>query len=145
MADGAARWPCMRSATRPSGLMFNKGPCYPDNQGGKGHNVTADVLPDGRYAILVSDTRPGDVFLSKSLDGPWEYQSAIKVDANGFSAARTTANLSLVVRPDGNFLIAPRFGAMLLSTGGITGPYKVQGPSVYPNVPGAQRANSKIR
>jgi hypothetical protein len=123
----------------PIGPYVDKGPCYPDNQGGKGHNVTADVLPDGRYAILVSDTRPGDVFLSKSLDGPWEYQSAIKVDANGFSAARTTANLSLVVRPDGNFLIAPRSGAMLLSTGGITGPYKVQGPSVYPNVPGAPK------
>ena len=63
----------------------------------------AVAMPDGRYAILVSDTRPGDFFVSKSLDGPWEYQGPIKVDANGFSAARTTANLSIIVRPDNNF------------------------------------------
>jgi len=27
--------------------------------GGKGHNVTALVLPDGRYAVVISETRPG--------------------------------------------------------------------------------------
>ena len=91
-----------------TGPYVDKGLCWPDNQGGKGHNVTAVAMPDGRYAILVSDTRPGDFFVSKSLDGPWEYQGPIKVDANGFSAARTTANLSIIVRPDNNFLIAPR-------------------------------------
>ena len=53
----------------PIGPYADKGLCWPDNQGGKGHNVTALVLPDGRYAVVVSETRPGDVFVSKSLDG----------------------------------------------------------------------------
>lgn len=52
------------------GPYVDQGACWPDNQGGKGHNVTALVLPDGRYAVVVSETRPGDVFVSKSLDGP---------------------------------------------------------------------------
>ncbi len=126
---------------KPAGPYIDKGICWPDNQNGKGHNVTAAVLPDGRYAILVSDTRPGDVFISSSLDGPWAYQGSIQVDANGFSARGTTANLSFLVRPDGSFLIAPRSGAMMLSTNGITGPYKVQGPSIFPNTPGLPNIN----
>jgi len=39
------------------GPYIDKGLCWPDNQGGKGHNVTALVLPDGRYAVVVSETR----------------------------------------------------------------------------------------
>jgi hypothetical protein len=121
---------------KPTGPYVDKGICYPDNQSGKGHNVTATVMPDGRYAIIVSDTRPGDVFVSSSLDGPWTYQGTIQVDANGFDASGTTKNLSLVIRADGSYLMATRFGAMMLSTTGIMGPYKVQGPSVYQNVAG---------
>jgi hypothetical protein len=125
----------------PAGPYIDKGICWPDNQGGKGHNVTAAVLPDGRYAILVSDTRPGDVFTSSSLDGPWAYQGPIQVDANGFNARSTTANLSFLVRPDGSYLIVPRSGAIMLSTNGITGPYKIQGPSVFQNTPGLPNIN----
>ena len=117
--------------------------CWPDNEGGKGHNVTAVELLDSSYAIIVSDTRPGDVFTSKSLDGPWAYQGSIKVDANGFSASGTTANLSIIVRPDGRYLIAPRSGAMMLSTTGIMGPYKVQGTSVYPNIAGLDNSTAE--
>ena len=60
-------------ADRVTGPYVDKGLLWPDNHGGKGHNVTALVLPDGRYAVVVSETRPGDVFVSKSLDGPWEH------------------------------------------------------------------------
>jgi hypothetical protein len=56
------------------GPYIDKGLCWPDNEGGKGHNVTALFLPDGRYAIVVSETRPGDVFVSHSPDGPWTHQ-----------------------------------------------------------------------
>ena len=51
------------------GPYVDKGLCWPDNLEGKGHNVTALVLPDGRYAVVVSETRPGEVFVSSSLDG----------------------------------------------------------------------------
>ena len=59
-------------SANPIGPYIDMGLAWPDNQGGKGHNVTALVLPDKSYAVVVSETRPGDVFVSKSLDGPWE-------------------------------------------------------------------------
>ncbi len=46
------------------------------------------------------------------------------------------SNVSIMVRPDGNFIIVPRSGAILISKNGILGPYAVQGPSVYPKIDG---------
>ncbi len=118
------------------GPYVDKGLCWPDSQGGKGHNVTALVLPDGRYAVVVSETRPGDVFVSKSLDGPWEHLGAIQVDPNGFNPRDARmSNVAVLVRPDGKFEIVPRSGAIWISDAGILGPYKLQGPSIYPGLP----------
>jgi hypothetical protein len=128
---------------KPTGPYVDKGLCWPDNQGGKGHNVTAVVMADGRYAILVSDTRPGDIFISSSLDGPWVYQGAIKIDANGFSTSATTANLSIIVRPDGNYMIVPRSGVIMISTSGIMGPYKIQCACVYPTIAGLSSSGAE--
>jgi hypothetical protein len=122
------------------GPYEDKGLLWPDNQGGKGHNVTALVMPDGRYAVVVSETRPGDVFVSKSLDGPWEQLGSITVDPNGFGPARMS-NISIMVRPDGDYMIVPRSGAIWISKSGILGPYKIQGPSVYPSVAGLPLRN----
>ena len=115
------------------GPYVDKGLCWPDNQDGKGHNVTALVLPDGRYAIVVSDTRPGDIFVSKSLEGPWEQLGTIKVADSKFYVGRK--NLSIIVRPDGDFEMVSDSGVISISKSGILGPYIVQGPSVFPNVP----------
>jgi hypothetical protein len=46
-----------------------------------------------------------------------------------------------MVRPDGDFEIVPRSGAILISKHGILGPYTVQGPSVYPKVAGLPLRN----
>ena len=118
------------------GPYLDKGLCWPDSQGGKGHNVTALTLPDGRYAVVVSETRPGDVFVSKSLDGPWEHLGSIKVATNDFSKFGRMSNVSVMLRPDGDFMIVARSGAIWLSKTGILGPYIVQGPSVYPTAKG---------
>jgi hypothetical protein len=123
------------------GPYVDKGLCWPENQSGKGHNVTALVLPDGRYAVLLADTRPGDVFISKSLDGPWEFQGQIKIDANGYNTRATRANLSIIVRPDGSFMIVPRSGVIMISTNGVMGPYQIQGPSVFAGMPEIPRQN----
>jgi hypothetical protein len=123
------------------GPYIDKGLCWPENQGGKGHNVTALVLPDGRYAVVVSETRPGDVFVSKSLDGPWDFLGSIRVATNAFGRAGRMSNVSIMVRPDGDFMIVPRSGAILLSKDGILGPYTVQGPSIYPQIPGLPLRN----
>jgi hypothetical protein len=83
------------------------------------------------------------VFISSSLDGPWVYQGAIKIDANGFSTSGTTANLSIVVRPDGNYMIVPRSGVIMISTTGIMGPYKIQCACVYPTIAGLSSSGAE--
>ncbi|HEY3757532.1 MAG TPA: hypothetical protein VGL42_15370 [Opitutaceae bacterium] len=119
------------------GPYVDQGPCWPEDQGGKGHNVTALVLPDGRYAIVVSETRPGDVFVSRSLDGPWKRLGSIRVDTDKWRAS----NYSILVRPDGDFEIVPRSGQILISHSGVLGPYRIMGPSIYPAVAGLSLEN----
>jgi hypothetical protein len=114
------------------GPYLDQGLCWPDNQGGKGHNVTALVLADGRYAVVVSETRPGDVFVSQSLDGPWQHLGSMKVATNEFSRLGRMSNVAVMLRPDGDFMVVARSGAIWLSKTGILGPYTVQGPGVYP-------------
>jgi hypothetical protein len=126
----------------PIGPYTDKGLAWPGNQGGKGHNVTALVLPDGRYAVVVSETRPGDVFVSRSVDGPWEQLGSIQVDPTGVEGRESRmSNVSVMVRPDGKFEIVARSGAIMLSTDGISGPYKLQGHSIYPKIPGLPTKN----
>ncbi len=97
------------------GPYIDKGLVWPDvikGVAGRGHNVTALVLPDGRYAVLISETRPGSIYISKSLDGPWEFQGPITFTTNEFSGngRRLGSNMSIMVRPDGGFEIVQRSG-----------------------------------
>jgi len=119
---------------KAAGPYMDKGLCWPDNQGGKGHNVTALVLPDGRYAVVISETRPGEIFVSDSLDGPWKHLGLIKVAQNEYSKLGRMSNVSIMVRPDGDFMIVPRSGVILISKDGPLGPYVVQGTSIYPDI-----------
>ena len=119
------------------GPYVDQGICYPDNQGGKGHNVTAIAMSDGRYGIVVSDTRPGDLFLSSSVEGPWAFQGHIPIDSNGHTTTRLTDNMSIMQRPDGRYMIVPLGGFVMISDTGITGPYKVVTDNIFPqNVAG---------
>jgi hypothetical protein len=113
------------------GPYVDKGLVWPDNQGGKGHNVTGLVLPDGRYAVIVSTSRPGDVFVSKSLDGPFEQLGTIKVNQQGWKAT----NVFIMVRPDGDFQMIRSSGSLYIAKAadGVLGPYEpVTNGSVYP-------------
>jgi hypothetical protein len=116
----------------PIGPYVDTGPMWPNDMGGKGHNVTALVMPDGTYAVVVSETRPGAVFTAKSPEGPWKQLGEIVVDHPGWRAS----NYSMMVRPDGDYEIVPRSGQILISKTGILGPYKVMGKSVYPATAG---------
>ena len=109
------------------GPYEDKGPMWPNDQGGKGHNVTALQLPgDEGYAIVISETRPGEVWTCKDLNGPYTYK--------GKMSGVQTSNISIIIRPDGDFEIVPRNGQIYISkkADGILGPYKSQGPSVFP-------------
>jgi len=119
-----------------TGPYIDRGLCWPTDEGGKGHNVTGLVLPDGRYAVVISETRPGTVFVSRSPDGPWEKLGLIQVATNEFSKLGRMSNTSLMFRPEGGYEIVPRSGAILISTNGVLGPYVVQGPSIYPSMEG---------
>jgi MYXO-CTERM domain-containing protein len=118
------------------GPYVDKGLCYNDASG-QGHNVMASQLPDGRYFILVSETRrPAVIYTSTSLDGPWNKEGTITTEANGFnvdagSGGNLHSNTSMWVRADGSILATSRDGVIMLSTNGILGPYKVQATSVY--------------
>lgn len=112
-----------------TGPYVDKGLCWPSDQGGKGHNVTALTLPDGRYAVVISETRPCEVYVSNSLDGPWEHLGTITVEGEpGWHGS----NVAIMLRPDGNYQFTQREGRIYFSDKGILGPYKVQGESVYP-------------
>jgi hypothetical protein len=112
-----------------TGPYEDKGLCWPNDAGGRGHNVGALVLPDGRYAVYISETRPCEVYVSKSLDGPWEHLGTIKIEGEPQWRA---SNVSLMVSPDGHFEFTQRDGSIFTSDKGILGPYKKQSNSVYP-------------
>lgn len=115
------------------GPYVDKGLCWPTNGGGRGHNVTALLLPDGRYAVVISETRPGTVFASKSPDGPWEELGKITVADN---PRWHGSNECVILRPDGKFEMFGRAAVVMISANGVLGPYVAQGPTIYPDIAG---------
>ncbi len=94
---GHAGWWDSKAVHAVSDNLFgpyeDKGLLWPDNLGGKGHNVTA-LVPDGRYAVVVSETRPGEVFVSDLPDGPWKYLGKFKwltMNSKDWAACPTSA------------------------------------------------------
>ncbi|HEX8301015.1 glycoside hydrolase family protein [Sphingomonas sp.] len=142
----------MAVSTSLLGPYHDLGPTWPDNEGGKGHNVTALRMHDERYAVVVSETRNGDVFVSDSIDGPWRQLGAIALDQSRFQLVKTpgdvairgdanakparATNFAIMLRPDGAYQIVPRSGQVLISRTGILGPYMVMGDSVYRGLAG---------
>lgn len=141
------------------GPYRDTGLTWPDNQGGRGHNVTALQMHDGRYAAVVSETRDGDVFVSDGIDGPWRQLGTISLDQSRFQLVKTpgdvavrndpaakparAANFSVMLRPDGAYQIVPRSGQILISRTGILGPYEVMGDSVYRGLAGVPQRDMR--
>lgn len=115
------------------GPYVDKGLLWPGDSGGKGHNVTALRLPDNRYAVVISETRPGAVYVSSSLDGPWKLLGNITVQNDPHWRA---SNEIIVVRPDGRYEMFGRQGVVWISDKNVLGPYVAQGSSIFPNVDG---------
>lgn len=125
--------------TNPLGPYVDKGFAYSQSSFGsdphKGHNLQVLTLLDGTYAMVVSEVVPWTIFTSTSVDGPWKpCPSApgpgLSVPSTGFGGNNSYAsNVSIVVRPDGNFQSIQRHGLIALSTTGVCGPYKAQQPT----------------
>jgi hypothetical protein len=139
------------------GPYRDKGLMWPDDRGGLGHNVIALRMADDRFAVVVSETRNGDIFVSDTADGPWRNIGSIEVDQSVFKSVKTpgdlqetselrpwkASNVSLILRPDGAYQIIQRSGQMLLSRNGILGPYKVMGDSIYRGLAGVPQRDMR--
>lgn len=116
------------------GPYTEKGLLWPDDQGGKGHNVWPLELhkndPHGKYAIIVSETRGGDVFVSDSLDGPWLNIGQLKVNEGYWQS-----NTCVIARPDGKYEIINRTGDIAISDD-LMGEYEVQTRNIWGQVRG---------
>ncbi len=125
------------------GPYVDKGYAYSDGSFGSdphhGHNSEVVTLLNGTYAMIVSEVVPFTIFTATSLDGPWtpcsgSPGSGLSVPSGFGGNTSYASNVSLVVRPDGNFEIIQRHGLIALSTSGICGPYKAQQPTnSYPS------------
>ncbi|MEP7052998.1 MAG: MYXO-CTERM sorting domain-containing protein [Pseudomonadota bacterium] len=93
---------------------------YSNNGSHKGHNVSAVELPDGSYAVIVSEIVPFTIYKSSSLDGPWTPCQP----TSGIGGS----NISLVPRHDGKFEIVERNGTIAISDT-LCGNYVKQKPT----------------
>jgi len=119
------------------GFVYNDGPDSGNRH--RGHNVSAVELPDGTYAVIVCEVVPFTIFTASSPNGPWTNKGHAQIDKNGVPLSipagdqNLESNVTLLVRPDGNFEIVQRHGIIAISTTGLLGPYKVQQPTTtYP-------------
>jgi hypothetical protein len=98
---------------------------YTNNGSHKGFNVSAVELPDGSYAVIVSEIVPFTIYTSSSLDGPWlGCQPTSEIGAS---------NISLFPRHDGRFQIIERNGGIAISDT-LCGNYVKQfSGTIYPN------------
>lgn len=125
------------------GPYVDKGLAYTKDNG-KGHNVTAINLPDGRIAMIVCETVPFEVFIATDPNGPFVYQGSPTINTNGHNIgdAKLASNMSICMREDSTFLIVTRDGFILHSTTGIMGPYLVKSDKIWPmNLAGYNTAN----
>lgn len=127
---------------KPEGPYRNPKPLFSDRDGA-GHNITGGILPDGRYYAVASDAgRYGDVFIAETIDGEYQLQGTVSMEANGQDLNRAGANVSIIVRPDGKFLLVSRPGIIMLSDH-LMGPYVAQGPSIWPSIEGYDNAKAE--
>jgi hypothetical protein len=95
------------SETNVLGPYVRKDFVYTNNGSHKGHNVSAVELPDGTYAVIVSEIVPFTIYTSSSLDGPWKgCQPQTDIGAS---------NISMFPRHDGKFQIVERHGQIAIS------------------------------
>ncbi len=107
-----------------------------DYKDGRGHNPDIILMADGSYALYsLIDWKPM-IFTSPSMSGPWSLLGELSIDtswatehfetvANDKNTYQYERNLSGVVNDDGSITIVSKFGAMMRSTNGLLGPYKL--------------------
>lgn len=116
------------------GPYERQGYVFTNNGSHHGHNTSAAELPDGTYAVVVSEVVPFTIYKSSSLDGPWTAcanPSGELIQTNGVNAGSDThwdSNVSLTPRQDGKFEIVQRHGLIAVADT-LCGPYLMQKPT----------------
>ena len=136
------------SRPRGAGALHPTGLRVHNNGSHKGHNVSALELPDGTYAVVVSEIVPFTIYKSTSLDGPWTGVRPTRATASRPVPPRLPSwrrsqrhpldsNVSLVARPDGKFEIVQRHGLIAIADTlcGRTRCRSPRGPIPRPIVP----------
>lgn len=131
------------------GPFKDVGETWPYWMDGRGHNVIGLRMHDGRYALVGSEIIPGNIWTSENPYGPFEYEGQIQLDYNGFipgtahynKAPNHMANVMVLLRPDGRYMIVPRQCSSLISEDGIMGPYKVMHGAAWANLEGLPQEN----
>ena len=131
------------------GPYRDQGETWPYWMDGKGTNVIGLRMHDGRYALVGSEIIPGNIWIGDGPNGPFEYQGEIQVDNNGFvpgyarynKAPFYMANVMVIYRPDGRYMIVPRQCSSLISENGIMGPYKIMSGAAWSGIEGLPQEN----
>ncbi len=126
---------------------------WPKWKEGKGHNVIGLRMHDGRYAIVTSEVVPGQVFVSDNPYGPFELLGEFKINPNGYypgwgrynelddgalrgKGVGNLANVMIILRPDGRYMMIARHCVTMISDDGILGPYKMLSDKAWLGVKG---------
>ncbi len=133
------------------GPYKDMGLLWPDNREGVGHNIFPFKLKEGdtcgyKYGVIACESRDAEIFVSNSLDGPWEYAVSIGEqtakalkDEYGYELYSceehkwinkrrfNSANTIILVRPDGKYQSFGRDGDIALADN-IMGPWKIVSP-----------------
>ncbi|WP_143525119.1 glycoside hydrolase family protein [Labilibacter marinus] len=124
------------------------GEAWPQWNNSKGHNVIGLRMHDGRYALVASEVVPGQVFVSDSPYGPFELLGEFKIDPNGYypgwgrynelddgalrgGGVGNLANVMIILRPDGRYMMIARHCVAIISDDGILGPYKMMSDKAW--------------
>lgn len=108
-----------------------EGPFVLQKMIGKGHNVEAFRLKDGRYVLYVIDGR----YIAEDINGPWVY-SKFDFDRRDRKIIEGLSNLSFAAREDGSYLMVCRGGGIWISRDGISTYQQITDKRVYPDVHG---------
>lgn len=126
----------------PMGPFKDTGLITPFYLAGKAHNVVGLRTKEGKYAVIGSEIIDGNIFIADKPEGPFKMLGKIEVDYNGFlpGLARyhtngRMANVGILLRPDGRYMLVGRSSAVMISDHGILGPYKIMSDRVYKDIP----------
>lgn len=121
----------------PNSVLFDaigdkpEGPFVLKKMIGKGHNVEAFRVKDGRYVLYVIDGR----YVANSIDGPWEY-GKFDFEPRDRKIIEGLSNLSFAEREDGSFIMVCRGGGIWVSKDGLSTYNQITDKRVYPPVKG---------